>query len=694
LASSSKSYNLVMSLNSWTISIDTGGTFTDSVARAQDGNFMVAKVPSTPSDPGLALVHSIQALVAQGLDPSKINLISHGTTIATNAILTNQFSKVALVATRGFKDILALRNGIRPDIYNLHVPRPAQLVSRENCVEVTERVTTGGKVLTALTESEVDRVIGELKLIDPESIAICLLFSYSNDDHESMLAEKIRRSFPGIPVTVSSEIVREFREYPRTSTTVINAGLRPIVGSYLESVQSKIEDSGVHASFLVMQSNGGCSAAIRSAEESHRLILSGPAGGAAGLVTLGKQHDLNKLIGLDMGGTSTDICLIKDGTLPLKSTQIINDHTLLAPTVDIHTIGSGGGSIAFVDSTGRLKVGPMSAKAIPGPAAYLQGGTLATLTDAHVVLGTIGQQSLASGLTLNKDAAVKAVSEIATKLGQDVVQTAIAIVSISVAHMIRALRQVSIERGLDPRDFTLVPFGGAGPLHAGLLLRNLNLESALIPNRPGLFSAEGLLSAGVRIDAAQTLLSPFSVSEIPMYVNWFNEKQKELTERLLLDGIAPNHIEFDFIIDARYLGQGYELPVNLLESLTDVDNLPNLFHSAHETLYGHANLDQPIEVVTLRMSARGSFPKLDQIKIAQGNKTVEKEASLGTQTVIFPGFPSGVETAIYQREKLLAGNEFNGPCIVHQMDSTTVVLPGQIVKVTPHGDLLITEERP
>jgi len=683
-----------MSQNSWTISIDTGGTFTDSVARAQDGNFMVAKVPSTSSDPGLALVHSIQALVDQGLDPNDINLICHGTTIATNAILTNQFSKVALVVTSGFKDVLAIRNGIRPDIYNLHVPRPAQLVRREHCVEVLERVTTGGKVLTALTELEVDRVIEELAAIEPESIAICLLFSYSNDDHESKLAEKIRQSFPGIPVTVSSEIVREFREYPRTSTTVINAGLRPIVGSYLESVQSKIEESGVQAPFLVMQSNGGCAAAIRSAEESHRLILSGPAGGAAGLVALGREHELDRLIGLDMGGTSTDICLIKDGMLPLKSTQTINDHTLLAPTVDIHTIGSGGGSIAYVDSTGRLKVGPMSAKAIPGPAAYLQGGTLATLTDAHVVLGTIGQQSLASGLTLNKEAAEKAVSEIASKLGQDVVQTAIAIVSISVAHMIRALRQVSIERGLDPRDFTLVPFGGAGPLHAGLLLRNLNLESALIPNRPGLFSADGLLSAGVRIDAAQTLLSPFSVDEIPMYVNWFNEKQQELTERLLLDGISPDQIEFDLIIDARYLGQGYELPVNLSPTLNDVGELPNLFHSAHKTLYGHASLDQPVEVVTLRMSARGSFSKLEPVKIKQGSKTVEKEASLGTQKVIFPDFPSGIETAIYQREKLLAGNEFSGPCIVHQMDSTTVVLPGQIVKVTPLGDLLIKEERP
>lgn len=683
-----------MPQNSWTISIDTGGTFTDSVARAQDGNFMLAKVPSTPSDPGLALVHSIQALVKQGLDPSNINLICHGTTIATNAILTNQFSKVALVVTSGFKDVLAIRNGIRPDIYNLHVSRPAQLVEREHCVEVIERVTTGGKVLTELTESEVNRVVAELAMIEPESIAICLLFSYSNDSHESLLAEKIRQSFPGIPVTVSSEIVREFREYPRTSTAVINAGLRPIVGSYLESVQSKIEESGVNAPFLVMQSNGGCAAAIRSAEESHRLILSGPAGGAAGLVALGRQHDLDKLVGLDMGGTSSDICLIKDGTLPLKSTQVINDHTLLAPTVDIHTIGAGGGSIAFVDSTGRLKVGPMSAKAVPGPAAYLKGGTLATLTDAHVVLGTIGQQSLASGLTLDKEAAVKAVSDIASKLGQDVVQTAIAIVSISVAHMIRALRQVSIERGLDPREFTLVPFGGAGPLHAGLLLRNLNLESALIPNRPGLFSAEGLLSAGVRIDAAQTLLSPFSENEIPQYVNWFNEKQEELRERLLLDGISRNHIEFDLVIDARYLGQGYELPVNLLPTLGNLNELPDLFHSAHKALYGHANLDQPIEVVTLRLSARGSFPELEPVKIEQGTKAVEPEARLGIQSVIFPGFPSGVDTAIYQREKLLAGNEFDGPCIVHQMDSTTVVLPGQKVIVTPHGDLLIKEVKP
>jgi N-methylhydantoinase A len=260
--------------------------------------------------------------------------------------------------------------------------------------------------------------------------------------------------------------------------------------------------------------------------------------------------------------------------------------------------------------------------------------------------------------------------------------------------MIRALRQVSIERGLDPREFTLVPFGGAGPLHAGLLLRNLNLESALIPNRPGLFSADGLLSAGVRIDAAQTLLSPFSVTEISQYVNWFNEKQKELTERLLLDGISTDFIEFEMIIDARYLGQGYELPVSLSPTLNNIDELPDLFHRAHKTLYGHANLDQPIEVVTLRISARGSFPKQEPVKIEQGSKTVEKEASLGTQKVIFPGFPDGVDTEIYQREKLLAGNEFSGPCIVHQMDSTTVVLPGQIVKVTPHGDLLIKEERP
>jgi N-methylhydantoinase A len=257
--------------------------------------------------------------------------------------------------------------------------------------------------------------------------------------------------------------------------------------------------------------------------------------------------------------------------------------------------------------------------------------------------------------------------------------------------MIRALRQVSIERGLDPRDFTLVPFGGAGPLHAGLLLRNLNLESALIPNRPGLFSAEGLLSAGVRIDAAQTLLSPFSETEIPKYVNWFNEKQEELRERLLLDGISRNLIEFDFVIDARYLGQGYELPVKLLPTLSNVIELPDLFHSAHKALYGHANLDQPIEVVTLRLSARGSFPELDPVKIEQGNKAVEAEARLGIQSVIFPDFPSGVDTAIYQREKLLAGNEFDGPCIVHQMDSTTVVLSGQRVQVTPHGDLLIKE---
>lgn len=675
----------------WTISIDTGGTFTDSVARASDGTVLVAKVPSTPDDPGRALIHSIDVLAEQGLDASNVQLICHGTTIATNAILTSQFSKVALLTTAGFRDILAIRNGVRPDIYNLRVPRPTELVSRENRIEVHERVTRGGEVLTTLTDSEIERVIVELRKVQPEAIAICLLFSYSNDAHEVQLARKVREAFPNVSVSVSSEIVREFREYPRTSTTVINAGLRPIVGSYLEKAQKSLIKSGVTAPFLVMQSNGGCATAIRSASDAHRLVLSGPAGGAAGLIQLAAHHQISKVIGLDMGGTSTDICLIKDGVLPLQSSQTVNDHTLLAPSVDIHTIGSGGGSIAYADITGRLKVGPMSAKAEPGPAAYLRGGDQATLTDAHVVLGTLGSSNLASNLTLDKGAALRVITELANKLGRDVTETALAIVSLSVAQMVRALRRVSVERGLDPREFTLVPFGGAGPLHVGLLLRHLNLGAALVPNRPGLFSANGLLSAGVRLDSAQTLLTPFESQNIESYESWFTAKHIELTQKLSSDGVTANNISFETAIDARYLGQGYELTIPLVPTLSGIAKLPELFHKAHSDLYGHFSMDQPIEVVTLRTSAKGAFPEIPPVRLESGNHSPKAQALLGMESVIFPDFPKGIDTAHYQRDQLLAGDVFDGPCIVHQMDSTTAVLPGQRVTVTVFGDLLIEE---
>lgn len=675
----------------WTISIDTGGTFTDSVARADDGKMLVAKVPSTPDDPGQALMHSIEVLAEQGLDVNNVHIICHGTTIATNAILTSQFSKVALLTTSGFRDVLAIRNGTRPDIYNLRVPRPTEMVTRENRIEVQERITRGGEVLKILTDVEIDRVIEELRKIQPEAIAICLLFSYSNDDHEARLATKVREAFPNLSVSVSSEVVREFREYPRTSTTVINAGLRPIVGSYLEKAQKSLIESGISAPFLVMQSNGGCAVATRSASDAHRLVLSGPAGGAAGLIQLAKQHEISKVIGLDMGGTSTDICLIKDGLLPLQSSQTVNDHTLLAPSVDIHTIGSGGGSIAYADITGRLKVGPISAKAVPGPAAYLRGGNQATLTDAHVVLGTLGSSNLASDLTLDKAAALKVITELANKLGRDVTETALAIVSLSVAQMVRALRRVSVERGLDPREFTLVPFGGAGPLHVGLLLRHLDLGRALVPNLPGLFSANGLLTAGVRLDAAQTLLTPFTVNDIESYVAWFAANGSELAEKLASDGVAQNQITFETAIDARYLGQGYELTIPLIPTVTGIADLPELFHKAHFDLYGHFSVDQPIEVVTLRTSAKGAFPEIKPVLLEIGNRSPEPQALIGIESVIFPDFADGIDTAHYHRDKLLAGNVFDGPCIIHQMDSTTAVLPGQRVTVTLLGDLMIEE---
>lgn len=682
----------------WTVSIDTGGTFTDAVARHDDGSLRVAKVPSTPDDPSRGTSHALAALIDDGLPLDAISLVCHGTTVATNAVLTHSLARVSLVTTQGFRDVLAYRNGSRPTIYSLTPERPYELVPRDRRVEVRERVTSTGEVLEALTDAEIHRVVTAVKETDPDAVAVCLLFGFLNDSHERQLGEALREALPGIPVSLSCETVREFREYPRMATTTINAALRPLVSNYLVRTEESLAELGSTARLLVMQSNGGCAPAERAAEEAHRLILSGPAGGSAGLVRLAQQHGIRNAVSLDMGGTSTDVCLMRNGSVPLTSSQRIHDHELLAPTVDIHTIGAGGGSIAWVDNSGRLRVGPQSAKAVPGPVSYGRGGTQPTLTDAHVVLGTLGSVDLAGSLTLDRESAISSLADLGRQLGMSGAhdlevarEAAHAVIAISVAHMVRALRTVSIERGLDPRDFTLVPFGGAGPLHAGLLLRHLRLRDVLVPRHPGLFSAQGLLAAGLRLDASQTVLSRFDDAFAETASQWFAQMADALTDQLQQDGVSPEHISLAPTVDCRYVGQGFELAVTL-DGLTNANlsALPEAFHSLHRERYGHANEHEDIEIVTLRLGAIGTTPHEEESPIGSDVALPSGDACIASTDILIPG-ESLAEITVWDRSRLVPGNVVTGPAIVHQMDATTLILTGQYATVTPQGDIRIQE---
>lgn len=684
---------------SWTVSIDTGGTFTDAVARCQDGATKVAKVPSTPDDPARGLGDALAALVGDDLPIEAISLVCHGTTVATNAVLTHQLARVTLITTQGFRDVLAYRNGSRPTIYSLTPEPPLELIPRERRLEVRERITSTGTVLVPLTDEEIERVVDEVRATDPEAVAVCLLFGFLNDSHEARLGTALRNALPGIPVSLSSETVREFREYPRMATTVINAALRPLVSGYLLRAGESLSAEGNAARLLVMQSNGGCAPAERAEHEAHRLILSGPAGGAAGLARLGEQHGIANAVSLDMGGTSTDVCLMRHGSVPLASSQRIHDHELLAPTVDIHTIGAGGGSIAWVDAAGRLRVGPQSAKAVPGPVCYRRGGTEPTLTDAHVVLGTLGAVDLAGGLSLDREAAVEALATLGRQLGMTgssdleiAREAAHAVIAISVAHMVRALRTVSIERGLDPRDFTLVPFGGAGPLHAGLLLRHLRLRDALVPLRPGLFSAEGLLAAGLRLDDSQTVLARFDGDFAVRAEAWFADRAGALTAQLVKDGVHADRILLSPTADCRYVGQGFELPVPLTGlSAPDIAAVPAAFHALHRERYGHSNEHEDVEVVTLRLGATGTAAAIREVLEGAGGATPRVEARIGTPDIVVPG---GVlqQVDVWDRSLLAPGNVIAGPAIIHQMDATTLILSGQTAAVTALGDIRIQED--
>ncbi len=684
-----------MSPSSWIVAVDVGGTFTDAVAMGNEGPPRVAKVPSTPDDLAVGLIDALQELARAGVPLERVPLVVHGTTIATNALLTGRTARVALLTTEGFQDILSHRDGTKPHLYDLELSRPRELVRRRDRIEVRERISGQGEVLVPLTADEIQRAVRAAARQHPEAVAVAFLFSYLDDRHERAVREALAARLPEAPVALSSEVAREFREYPRTATTALNAALRPVVGRYVLHAWSGVKELSPTSSFLVMQSNGGSLPAERADQEAHRLILSGPAAGVTGAVALGSRYGLDRLISLDMGGTSLDVCLVRDGLLPIQPLQLIEDHPILAPAVDIVAVGAGGGSIAHVDAAGGLKVGPQSAGADPGPAAYGLGGKEPTVTDAHVVVGTLGEETpLAGRLALDVGAAGEAVSRVGVPLALDLDAAAEGVIAVATAHLVRALRRVSVERGVDPREYILVAFGGAGPMHAGRLLGELHLTAVIVPPHPGLFSAAGLVSADLRLDESQTVMEILEPPSLDELAAWYREARARLADRLRQDGIPRTRIRLVASADCRYLGQGYELSVPLSgPSRGGLARLESAFHELHAATYGHAGHGNPIEVVTLRLSAFGAFTRPDPPLIRSSGPEPDREALAGRRDVLLPGGRRRLPVPVYRREGLAAGNRLIGPAVVEEMDATSLILPGQWGEVDRYGSLWIRQER-
>lgn len=678
-------------MTGWIIGVDVGGTFTDFAAcNARSGERHVHKRPSTPDDPSRAILEGLAELQAiAGIAGDRIDRLAHGTTVATNALLQRKGPEVGLVTTKGFRDLVEIGRQVRPRIYDLQADAPPPLARREFRFEVRERIGPRGEVIEPLSETDVDDLIEKLKASGAvQGLAVCLLFSFVNPEHEERVAARIRDALPDLLVSVSSAVQPEFREYERFSTTLINAFLQPEVSRYMQRLRAAIGQLAPRAKLGIFQSSGGLMNVERAADFPVRTALSGPAAGAVGAAAAGAKSGIGDIVTLDMGGTSTDVCLIRDGRTARVNVREIAGFRIRLPMVDIHTVGAGGGSIARIAPDGLMKVGPESAGAVPGPVCYGNGGTEPTVSDANVVLGRLPTSLAGGGLTLDRDLAEAALARIAGPLGISPIRAALGIVGIVNSNMTRAIRAVSTERGHDPRDFTLMPFGGAGGLHAVDVAAALGIRRIIVPHAPGILCAEGLIEAELQEDFVITCRVPLdgALPEI-------REALAEISRRAdawLADeaGDAGNPRKI-VTLDMRCIGQNYELPVLVGEApdtpaLPDIEDLKERFFEEHLRGYGHVDREAPVEIVNLRIKAVADLSRAHSVPAAG-------DGSFGPVSHHDVWFHEAapVTTAVYRRGSLPAGSSLSGPAIITQLDSTTVVPPGTRVTVDEAMNMLL-----
>src|SRR5215831_4790953 len=586
------------------LGIDVGGTFTDLVLFSEEaGTLVVEKVPSVPSDPSEGIIDGIcRILAGAGVSPADVVYVAHGTTVATNTLLQRHGARTALITTRGFRDLLEIARQRRPSLYDLDAPKPRTLVRRKLRREVPERIMADGSVRLPLDLVAVDRALEDLAEEGIEALAICFLYSFLHPEHE-------RQRLPGVAVSASSDVLPELREYERLSTTVANAYLLPRMGSYVRAFSRRVADAGIRCAPYINQSNGGTISIEEAVRVPVRTVLSGPSAGVMGAVWLARHRAVSSLVTFDMGGTSTDVSFVKDGTPTLAFEREIEGIPIRVAGLDIETIGAGGGSVAWRDSGGALRVGPESAGAHPGPACYGRGGRTATVTDANLFLGRLGPSGLLGGaMPLDSGAAESAIRTLAASLALSPLETARGIIAVVNANMAGAVRLVTVQRGVDPAGLALLAFGGAGPLHAGALARELGIRTVVVPPTPGLLCALGLLVEDLRVDAVRTCVTRLDAGALDRLDKLFIEMETDAVAWLEREHVPPARRFLERWLDMRYLGQNYELLVSAPEEAWQTrrpEPVRDRFLALHEAAYGYAAPDEPIQVVNARLVARG-----------------------------------------------------------------------------------------
>jgi len=688
------------------VGVDVGGTFTDLVSIDEEGRVKVTKTPSTPEDPSIGVEN---AIMKAGLDLNDVTFFSHGATVGINTVIQNKGVRTAIVTTKGFRDIIELRRGQRvinnpTDMYNLQMDLPqdyvggySPLVGRPFRFEVPERVDYQGNVLKKLDEDAVKRIGQEIRGKGVMAIAICYYFSFVNPTHEHRTKEILQEMLPDVSISVSSEILPIIREYERLSTTTVNAYIMPMMQAYLGNLRDKLTAQGYRKDYYIMQSGGGIMSSKLAALRPVYTIDSGPAAGVTASAQLGTRLGYPNVISFDMGGTTAKVCIIRNGKSEVTTNFWIDGKYFIGvPVMDMVEIGAGGGSIVWLDSAGAVHVGPQSAGADPGPACYRRGGMEPTVTDADLVLGYInGDYFLGGDMTVDVNAANSAIQEkVAGKLGISTAEAAHGIYRLINANMLGAMRVVTVQRGYDPRDFSLLVSGGTAAVHAVRLAQELHIPRVVCPLTPGAFSAFGLITADAKYDTYRSYVSQTSRANPKLIEEIYQDLLKEAVNKVMELGFEKGKIQVRHAIDMRYVGQSHEIslqvPAEILEKMNhgSIQVLEKMFHKQHYSLYGHSSPDAAVEFFTLSVSAIGPTDKGRMFEIERGTADAD-QARKGTRRVYFEEFNGYESCSTFDRSRLMANNVILGPAIIEQMDTTIVIPPNQIAKVDPFGNIII-----
>ena len=678
----------------WRIGVDSGGTFTDiCLFEEETGRLEIWKLSSSPDDPSRAIAQGVvEGLEQVDASADELGFLGHGTTVATNALIELRGVKTGLLISDGFRDLLELGRQKRPSLYDMNVDKPEQLVSRDLRRQVPERMRSDGTVDLPLDMEALKREVALLKEQDVKAIAICFLYGFLNTEHEVMAQKVVAEMLPDVFVSTSHAVAPEFREFERLSTTVVNAYLGPVMKRYIERLRKRLDEVGLKVAPQLTQSNGGVIGFDAAADLPVRTVLSGPSTGVVAAQEIGKMAGFSNIITFDVGGTSSDVALLQNGMCNLTGEADVHGYPIKAPMLDIHTVGAGGGSIAHIDSGGLLKVGPRSAGAYPGPVCYGNGNEEPTVTDANIVLQTLNPVEILGGrMKVRRDLAVEAVQRLADQIGLGVMETADGILQVVIANMAKAIRVISVQRGHDPRDYTLMAFGGAGPLHAARLAKELDISRMIIPLTPGALCALGLLLTDLRADFAISRLTELDANSLDAVEAGFAKLSSQAQDWFRTDNISESRRKEMRTVDMRYAGQNYELSVSVPAgpiSLETFKQLEEGFEAVHKQRFGFIAKGEKIQLVTLRLEAVGEVKKAElQSYPLEG--AVADAARIGERDVWLKEVGGFVNCPVYDRKLLKHGNQIAGPAIIEQMDTTSVLLPDMTAAIDAYLNLIV-----